>query len=79
MSHCTTFQGCACLSVSHLKLLKTIHNIFLRILLEYNLGKRLEKNKFISFYKVGDWSIFVEMNVMYLCTQKHKYIPKKFK
>jgi hypothetical protein len=26
---------------------------------------------------MGDWSIFVEMNVMYLCTQKHKYIPKK--
>jgi len=28
VSHCITFQGCACLSVSHLKLLKEFHNIF---------------------------------------------------
>ncbi len=28
VSHCITFQGCACLNVSHLKLLKTIHNSF---------------------------------------------------
>jgi hypothetical protein len=28
VSHCTTFQGCACLSLSHLKLLKEFHNIF---------------------------------------------------
>ncbi len=27
-SHCTAFQGCACLNVSHLKLLKDFHNIF---------------------------------------------------
>jgi hypothetical protein len=47
-------------------------------MLEYNLGKIfLKKNYFISFYKVGDWNIFVKTNVMYLCTQKHKYISKK--
>ncbi len=45
-------------------------------MLEYNLGKKLEMNNFISFYKVGDYSIFVETNVVYLCVQKHKYIPK---
>ncbi len=28
MSHCITFQGCTCLSVSHFKLLKEFHNIF---------------------------------------------------
>jgi hypothetical protein len=50
-------------------------------MLKYSLGKKLEKNIYIyiSCYKVGDWSIFVEMNVMYLCIQKHKYIFKKFK
>jgi hypothetical protein len=50
--------------------------IFLHIMLKYSLGKKLEKNIYIyiSCYKVGDWSIFVEMNVMYLCIQKHKYI-----
>ncbi len=40
------------------------------------LGKILEKNYFISFYKVGDWSIFVKTNDMFLCIQKHKYTPK---
>jgi hypothetical protein len=34
--------------------------IFLYIMLEYNLSKiLLKKNYFISFYKVGDWNIFV--------------------
>jgi hypothetical protein len=28
VSHCITFQGCACLNVSHLKLLKDFHNSF---------------------------------------------------
>jgi hypothetical protein len=28
VSHCTTFQGCACLCVSHFKVLKDFHNIF---------------------------------------------------
>jgi hypothetical protein len=28
VSYCTTFQGCACLSVSHVKLLKDFHKIF---------------------------------------------------
>jgi hypothetical protein len=28
VSHCTTFQGCACLCVSHFKLLKDFHNLF---------------------------------------------------
>ncbi len=46
-------------------------------MLEYNLGNLLERNYFISFYKVGDWSIFVKKNVVYMCTQKHKYISKK--
>jgi len=73
VSHYIIFQGCACLNVSHFKLLKYF-TIFLHIILEYNLKKRLEF--FFSFYKVGNWSIFVETNVMYLCTQKHKYIPK---
>jgi len=36
-------------------------------------------NETISFHftKVKDWNILVEMNVVYLCIQKHKYIPKK--
>ncbi len=46
-------------------------------MLDYNLGKIfLKKNYFISFFKVGDWNIFVKTNVMYLCNQKHKYTPK---
>jgi hypothetical protein len=28
VSHYTTFMGCACLSVSHFKILKYFHNIF---------------------------------------------------
>jgi hypothetical protein len=28
VSHCIVFQGCACLSVSHFKLLKYFYNIF---------------------------------------------------
>ncbi len=43
-------------------------------MLEYNLGKIFFKTYFISIYKMGDWNIFVEMNVVYLCIQKHKYI-----
>jgi len=46
ISHCITFQGCACLSVSHLKLLKEFH-----IMLEYNLGKILEKKNSFRFIK----------------------------
>ncbi len=45
-------------------------------MLKYNLGNKLEKKYFNSFYKVGDWSIFVETNVVHLCIQKHKYIQK---
>ncbi len=45
-------------------------------MLEYNLGKNLKRNYFISFYKVENWSIFVETNVMYLCTKKHEYTLK---
>jgi hypothetical protein len=48
--------------------------IFLHIMLEYNLGERLKENYLSSFYKVGDWSIFVGTNVMYFCIQKHNYI-----
>jgi hypothetical protein len=33
--------------------------IFLHIMLKYNISKILEKNYFISFYKVGDWSLFM--------------------
>ncbi len=32
---------------------------------------------FYLFYKVGDWNIFVETNVMYMRIKKHKYILKK--
>ncbi len=47
-------------------------------MLGYNLGKRLEKKlfHFISFYKVGDWNIFVKTNVMYLCIFKNIYALK---
>jgi hypothetical protein len=57
-----------------------IFTIILHILLEYNLRKRIFF-KFILFHKMGYWNIFVKMNVMYLCTQKHKYIspPPEFK
>jgi hypothetical protein len=27
---------------------------------------------------MGNWSIIVETNLMYLCIQKHKYAPKTF-
>ncbi len=39
-------------------------------MLECNLGKILGKTlfHFISFHKVGDWNIFVKINVMYICT-----------
>jgi len=47
-------------------------------MLQYNVGKNLEKKiYFISFYKIGDQSIFVKTNLVYLCIQKHKYTPKK--
>jgi len=46
-------------------------------MLEYELGKILEINYFISFNKMGDWNIFVETNAMYLCTQKTKIYSKK--
>jgi hypothetical protein len=66
------FRGCACLNVSHLKLLKKIHNIF-----AYNIKIQPKQNIEIKpFNKVGDYSIFVKTNVAYLCTQKHKYITK---
>jgi hypothetical protein len=73
VSHCITFQGCACLNVSYQK----IFTVFLYLMLQYNVGKSLEKNYFISFYKMEDRNIFVKMNVVYLCIQKHKYTPKK--
>jgi hypothetical protein len=50
--------------------------IVLHITLKYNLGKILKNNYFISFYKVGDWSIFVKTNVMYMFIQQHKYTLK---
>jgi hypothetical protein len=53
MSQCTTFQGCTCLNVSHLKLVKDLHNIFAYYVRIY------PKQKIISFYKMGDYSIFV--------------------
>jgi len=31
---------------------------------KYNLSKILKKIKFISFYKMGNWNIFVETNVI---------------
>jgi hypothetical protein len=39
----------------------------------------IKKNYFIVFYKVGDWSIFLKTNVVYMYIQKQKYIPNKFK
>jgi hypothetical protein len=51
--------------------------MFLHIMLEYNITKILEKkNCFISFYKVGDWSILVETNVMYMHIQKTQIYSK---
>jgi hypothetical protein len=46
-------------------------------MLEYNLGKILENNYFISLYKLGDWSIFVITDIVYMCTRKHNNTPKK--
>jgi hypothetical protein len=37
-------------------------------MLEYNLSKTPQK-KNISFYKLGDWNVFVGINVMYFFTQ----------
>jgi hypothetical protein len=45
-------------------------------MLKYNLNNILRENYFISFYKMGDWNIFVEKNVILMCIQKHKYNPK---
>jgi hypothetical protein len=50
--------------------------MFLYIMLEYNLSKIYIFKNYIPFYKAKYWNIFVEMNVMHLCTQKHKYTPK---
>jgi len=50
--------------------------LFLHIMLKYNIRKILEKKLFHSMYKVRVLSIVVKTNVMYLCIQKHKYIPK---
>jgi hypothetical protein len=35
-------------------------------MLEYDLGKRFFIKKIISFYKVRNWNIFVEKNVVYV-------------
>jgi len=45
VSHCTILQGCACSNVSYFKFWN-IFTIFLLIILEYNLGKILEKKLF---------------------------------
>jgi hypothetical protein len=37
-------------------------------MLEYNLRKKLEKN--ISFYKLRDLNIFIQMKIVYMCIQK---------
>jgi hypothetical protein len=52
VSHYTTFQGCACLNVSHFKLLKYFHNIF-AYYVRIELKQKIKKET-ISFYKVGD-------------------------
>ncbi len=44
VSHCTIFKGCACLTVSHFKLVKDFHSVLHTML--NNLGKILEKNLF---------------------------------
>jgi hypothetical protein len=55
--------------------------IFFHVMLEYNLCKILKKKLFHFIYKVGDWNIFVQTNVVCLCAcvlvyKDHKYIPK---
>jgi hypothetical protein len=58
LSHYISFHGCACLIVSHLKLLKKIP-MFFNIMLEYNLSKIFIK-KTISFnfvmWEIGIYS-----------------------
>jgi hypothetical protein len=75
MSYYSNFQGCACLNLSHFKLLKYFQNIFTYYFRMWP-RKNIRKILFNFIYYVGVWSIFVKMNVVYLCIQKHKYIPK---
>jgi hypothetical protein len=62
--------------ISYFKFLKTFHNIFAYYVRIYPKEDIKKVNYFISFYKGEDWNIFAKKNPMYLCTQKHKYIPK---
>jgi hypothetical protein len=50
VSHCTAFQGCACL-IYPISNFRKIFTIFLRIILEYNVSNNFFLNYFISFYK----------------------------
>jgi hypothetical protein len=45
-------------------------------MLECNLDKILGKKKFISFHKVKDLNIFLEINVIYMFSKKHKCISE---
>jgi len=52
MSYYITFQGCACLNVSHLNFLKNFHNIFVyyvRILPEQDIWKEIISYHFIKW------------------------------
>jgi hypothetical protein len=62
VSHYIIFQGCACLSVFHLKPLKEFHNIFAYYVLEYNFDKILRK-KTISFH-------FIKWRLEYICEKQ---------
>jgi len=63
-------------NVSHLKLLKESHNIFVYYVIIY--PKQIFKNKLFYFiYKMRDWNIFVKISVVYMCTQKQKSPLKK--
>jgi len=48
---------------------------FLGFKLEYNLNNILEKK---SFHIVGNWNIFVKINVMYLCIENEIYFQNSF-
>jgi hypothetical protein len=76
MSHCTTFQRCACLTISHFKILNDFHNMFayyVEILTKQDIRKKIISFHFIK-WEIGVY--FVETNVVCIHIQKHEYTPK---
>jgi hypothetical protein len=63
--HCTIFPGCACLNVSHLKLLKDFHNIFAYYVRMQPRQKFFFKN--ISFHFIK-WEIGIYLWKWMQCT-----------